>query len=354
MQKIISIAISGVGNRALPKNQNKTNWIGWINQIKKSNKFNLVAAHDISMKPLNKLVEKKFLKPNKIYTNFNKMLENEKLDAILISNPVKFHYYCIKKSLEKKLYILVEKPFVSNLKEAQALLKQKNNKNISVVQNWRTKDSSRILRNFIKSGKAGKIGQIFFRYIRNRENPNYPKYLFKEDSPALYAMGIHHLDLFRYLLNDEIKIVSGRFFKPYWSLYSSSTGVNLTLITKKKTIITYTSTLSSLSKVSSQESCIINGSKGSIFNESDWFEPHLIFKKKGSNKKQKLTAKVKKISTYDQYNISDLFILNNLYDFIVKKRKPICSARDAFNTIKLLHYCKKACMQKKEIKVPIK
>ena len=56
------------------------------------------------------------------------MLENEKLDAILISNPVKFHYHFIKKSLEKKLYILVEKPFVSNLKEAQALLKQKNSK----------------------------------------------------------------------------------------------------------------------------------------------------------------------------------------------------------------------------------
>ena len=52
MQKIISIAISGVGNRTLPKNQNKTNWIGWINQIRKSNKFNLVAAHDISMKSL--------------------------------------------------------------------------------------------------------------------------------------------------------------------------------------------------------------------------------------------------------------------------------------------------------------
>ena len=82
MQKIISIAISGVGNRALPKNQNKTNWIGWINQIRKSNKFNLVAAHDISMKPLNKLVKKKFLKPNKIYTNFNKMLELDKLEEM--------------------------------------------------------------------------------------------------------------------------------------------------------------------------------------------------------------------------------------------------------------------------------
>ena len=53
------------------------------------------------------------------------------------------------------------------------------------------------------------------------------EFYFKEKFPALYAMGIHHLDLFRYILSDEISKVNGSFFKPKWSQYSSSTGFNV-------------------------------------------------------------------------------------------------------------------------------
>ena len=38
MKRKISIAISGIGNRALPKDKNKAFWSGWVDQIKKSNK----------------------------------------------------------------------------------------------------------------------------------------------------------------------------------------------------------------------------------------------------------------------------------------------------------------------------
>ena len=351
MKKKISIAISGIGNRALPKDKNKAFWNGWVYQIKKSNKYNLVAAHDISNKQLKRLVEKKLLNSNQIYNDFNKMLKNEKLDALLICSPSKFHYEYIKKSLNNNLHVLVEKPLVSSFKEAVELLKHKKKKNISVIKNWRTKDVGRILRKFILSGKLGHVGQIFFRYIRNRENSSYPSYIFKEKFPALYAMGIHHLDLFRYILNDEISKVSGSFFKPKWSLYSSSTGFNLHLVTRKNTFINYTSTFSSLSNITNQESLIINGSKGSLINESNWSEPPLFFQKKNSSNKQNLTSHIKKTSINAQYNISDKMILENFYEVVLKKKKAICSFQDAFQTIKLLEYCKKACANKHEEKI---
>ena len=40
MTKKISIAISGIGNRAMPKDKNKAFWSGWVDQIKKSSKYN--------------------------------------------------------------------------------------------------------------------------------------------------------------------------------------------------------------------------------------------------------------------------------------------------------------------------
>ena len=351
MKKKISIAISGVGNRTLPKNKKKSYWIGWLNQIKKSRKYNLVAAHDISDKKLKRLVDQKIFKTTQVYKNFDEMLKKEKLDAILISSPSRFHFRYISKALKKNLYLLVEKPVVANFVQAQRLMKLKKKKNISVIQNWRTKDVGRILKKAISSGKIGNVGQVFFRYIRNRENPSYPDYIFEEKFPALYAMGIHHLDLFRYILNDEIIRVSGSFFKPKWSFYTSSTGFNLHLVTKKNTFINYTSTFSSLSNITRQESLIINGSKGSLINESEWLEPPLFFQKKNSKKKKNLTSQIKKISINNQYNISDEKILKNFSEMILKRKKPICSYEDSFQTIKLLEHCKRACLSKREIKV---
>ena len=349
--KKIPIAISGVGNRALPKDKRRTFWKGWIKQIKDSRKFNLISAHDVSTKKLKKLVDDKLLKQDQIYENFEKMIENEKLDAVLICNPAKFHFEYIKKALSKNLYVLVEKPVVSNFSEAKKLLKNKKNKKISVVQNWRTKDVGRILRKKILGGNIGYIGQVFFRYIRNREKSFYPNYIYKEKFPPLYAMGIHHLDLFRYILDDEIVKVSGNFFKPKWSLYSSFTGFNLHMVTRKKTFINYTSTFSSLTNINNQESLVINGSKGSLLNESNWLEPPLFLQKKNDKNKKNLTFNIKKKSIRSQYDISDKIIIENFYDFVSKRKKPICSYFDAFKTIKLVEYCKRACLSGRLVKI---
>jgi len=349
--KRLSIAVSGIGNRAFPNDKTKSFWKGWIHQIKNSEKYNLKAAHDVSKEKLKRLKKNKILKANQLYTNFDNMINNNKLDAILICNPSKFHFNCIKKALNKNLFVLVEKPVVNSFKEAKLLLSNKKNKKISVIQNWRTKDVARILKKNILDGKVGYIGQVFFRYIRNREKTYYPDYIYKEKFPALYAMGIHHLDLFRYVLNDEIIKVSGAFFKPKWSIYSSYTGFNLNLTTRKRTIINYTSTFSSLTNPDNQESLIINGSKGSLMSDSNWLEPPLFLQRKNDNKKINLTLNIKKNSINDQYNASDKRIIENFYDFVFKKRKPICTYEDAFKTIKLIEYCKKACLKKSQIKV---
>ena len=97
--KKIKIVITGIGNRALPKN-NKNYWHGWIKQIKSSKKFILLAAHDIAERSLKKILKKRLLKKNKIYKNFVRMLEKEKPEAVLISSPAKSHFKYIEISLK--------------------------------------------------------------------------------------------------------------------------------------------------------------------------------------------------------------------------------------------------------------
>ena len=337
--------LSGIGNRSLPKKSDQSNWLGWVELIKKSSAFELVAAHDISQEGLTRIMERGYLKENQTFRDFSSMLQNVKADCILIANPMECHHESIKAALQANLHILVEKPFVQSLTDGEELLSLIPSKKrvVSVVQNWRTKDVAQILRKAIKSGALGKVGHIFFRYIRNRENPQYPKYIFEEPYPLLYAMGIHHLDLMRYILDDEFITVQGNSFRPSWSLYQSDTGLNLYLETKKGTSVVYTGTISSMSKGVIQESLVVEGEKGTFVNESEWSEPPLWFYPRTGGIKIDLTSDIREKSVAEQYNKSDVLILANFYQSILGAEKPICTAQDAFESIRVLEASRKAC-----------
>jgi len=340
----IKIVITGIGNRSLPKQPESSNWAGWVKQIHKSNYFELVAAHDPSEDSLKRIIERGFLKQENTFKDFNQMLSETECEAIIISNPAEFHYETINKALNNNLYVLVEKPLVTKLSHGIELVnqnKKKGNK-VLVAQNWRTKDVGQLLRKYIQNGRLGKIGQIFFRYIRNRENPNYPEYIFDEQYPLLYAMGIHHIDLFRYILNDEIISVSAFSFKPPWSLYGSDTGMNLFMRTHSGTVINYVGTISSLNKAIMQESIIVEGELGTIINDSDWSEPPLYLIEKESNTKTALINTNDEPRIKKQYDKSDKLLLDNFSDVIRNTQDPICDAEDALKSVAVLEACRQS------------
>lgn len=353
MDKKIKIVLSGVGNRALPKVPETSNWIGWIELIRQSNQFELVAAHDPQESSLKRLLDRNILKSNQVYIDLDEMLMNSNAQAILITNPVQFHYSTIKKSLDKSLHILTEKPFVDDIDKGRALLKEIESKKVivSVIQNWRYKDVGKLLYKHINEGLLGRVGHVFLRYVRDRENPNYPKYIFEEKYPLLYAMGIHHLDLMRFILQDEFVSVNANSFKPAWSMYKFDTGMNIFLKTKKGVSVIYSGTFSSKNGVLAQESLLVEGEKGSLLNESQWLEPPLWFLSNSKKEKIDLTKDIVSKSEFEQYNASDETILNNFYNAIMGKEKPLCLAQDALNSVIALEASRISAETKKEVKL---
>lgn len=351
MKKKLNISISGIGNRALPIKPQSSNWWGWVELINRSEDFQLVAAHDVSRAAIKRILERGYLKSNHTFQDFDLMLKKVACDAVLICNPAEHHAATIIKALDYNLHLLIEKPFVNNLDEGKELIDliERKGKVAAVIQNWRSKDVGRLIYEAIQNNIIGKIGHIFFRYIRNRENPNYPPYIFEEKYPLLYAMGIHHLDLFRYVLKQEYYSVSGHSFKPHWSMYKSDTGLNLFLKTKSGVSIIYSGTISSRNNIIPQESLVIEGEKGSLLNESQWLEPPLWFYPLGKKEKINLTKKIKKGTVADQYNIADNYILKNFYHVIIDKKEPICSAKDGLQSVAILEASRKACETGKTI-----
>jgi len=353
MGEKIRIVVSGIGNRALPKDPDRSNWFGWIDLISKSGRFDLVAAHDPSEESLKRIVERGYLDQGDIYADLDRMLLNTDCDAILVSNPAEYHAGTMEKAIENDLHILVEKPFVTDMTEGQKIVDAIEAKGLvsCVIQNWRYKDVGRKIYQSLQEGLLGRIGHIFFRYVRNRENPNYPPYIFEEDHPLLYAMGIHHLDLFRYILNDEISSVTGFAFKPPWSMYKSETGVNLFIKTEKGIPIVYSGTISSQNSGILQESLFIEGEKGSLVNESDWMEPPLHFFPTGGKESLNLTEDVKHISTRHQYDVSDEYLLDKFYRSIAYGEEEICSARSGLMSACAVEASRLACETGKTISV---
>lgn len=353
MNKKIKIVLSGIGNRALPRIPETSNWLGWVELIRRSDEFELVAAHDPQEVSLKRLIDHNILRSNQVYQNLDEMLENSDAEAMLVANPAESHFLTMAKGLARNLHILVEKPLVSEIDDGKNLIKQIRAKKliVSVVQNWRYKDTGRLLNKHIQDGLIGSVDHIFFRYVRNRENPGYPEYIFKEKYPLLYAMGIHHLDLFRFILQDEYESVSANSFKPAWSLYKHDTGMNIFLKTKKGVSVIYSGTFSSKNSLLPQESLLIEGDRGSLFNESQWLEPPLWLLRNGSKEKLDLAKDIPGKSVFEQYNHSDEIILKNFYNAITGKEKPLCPAEDALNSVIALEACRLSAETKRTLRI---
>jgi predicted dehydrogenase len=70
---------------------------------------------------------KKYTKVN-TYSDYQKMIEEQKLDFVFIATPTKFHYPMVKYALEKGLHVFCEKAFCLKTSEGEELVSLANSK----------------------------------------------------------------------------------------------------------------------------------------------------------------------------------------------------------------------------------
>jgi len=146
------------------------------------------------------------------YTNYDDMIQNKELDAVLIASPSGFHCVQIEKALNANLHVFSEKPLGLYLEEAlqvqEAVNKHKDK--VFMVGFMRRYDKSySYAKKQIEEGKIGdpvlircygldptKAIDGFMTFAKN----NYSGGLFLD-------MAIHDLDLARWYLNSEAKRV---------------------------------------------------------------------------------------------------------------------------------------------------
>jgi len=98
----------------------------------------------------------------KYYGKYQDLIDDQDLEAVYIPLPNSLHYEWAKKSLNKGLNVLIEKPLTCSFKETKELVEIAKSKNLALVENFQFRFHSqlRYIKNLIKDRTIGDIRTI--------------------------------------------------------------------------------------------------------------------------------------------------------------------------------------------------
>ena len=144
------------------------------------------------------------------YTDYKVMLKREKIEAVSVVVPTKYHESVALECLNRNIPTLLEKPISDSLKSAKQILEQaeKSKTLLMVGHVERFNPAVVTLKKLIKEKKFGTI--ISLNSIRVGINPPPTK-----GSDVSLDLAIHDIDIFNYLLEEtpiESKLIKGKIF----------------------------------------------------------------------------------------------------------------------------------------------
>ena len=307
----------------------------WQRHLREQEGFELVGVQDPNPDSLAKAVEAGTVDETVTYSELDTMLDATRPDAVLVCPIISAHAPAAASALAAGFHVLVEKPLAISAAEGAELAARAETAGLmlAVVQNWRTKSVGQALRRAVADTLVGEVSHVFFRYLRDRELPHLPDYLFEEEDPILYAMAIHHFDLVRYVLGQDFVNVRGQATTPAWSRYRHSSVIQLWMELEGGAVVSYVATFSSRNAHLPLESLQVEGEQGTLYNESQYSEPPLLLSRRDDPQPLDLTADVQVRDQQGQYELADVELLRNFRAAVLDGEPLVADARDNLGTL---------------------
>ncbi|GAB4109222.1 MAG: Gfo/Idh/MocA family oxidoreductase [Phycisphaeraceae bacterium] len=152
------------------------------------------------------------------YTDYRKMLKEQKLDAVVVCTPNKLHAPQTIDAFKAGLHVLVEKPMAATRAEARKMIAagKKARKYLMVAMNQRLMPVHVKAKQILDAGQIGKV--IAFETSFKHPGPDGwsvdgAKSWFFKKVPAVMGvcgdLGVHKADLLRWLLGEEFVQAGG-------------------------------------------------------------------------------------------------------------------------------------------------
>ncbi|MBN2485125.1 MAG: Gfo/Idh/MocA family oxidoreductase [Bacteroidales bacterium] len=133
----------------------------------------------------------------------NDILSDPQIDLAIVASPNTEHFALTKKALLNGKHVVVEKPFVTEIKHGEELigLARQQGKVLSVFQNRRWDGDFQTVKEIIGSGQLGSISEYEVHFDRFRPEPDYSNWR----SHALPGSGVF-FDLGPHLIDQAIDL----------------------------------------------------------------------------------------------------------------------------------------------------
>ncbi len=195
---MVNIAIVGCGHWG-------PNYLRNFTQIKNSQ---VLICCDLLNRNLDKV--KQHFNSIETTTDYDKVIKNPKINAIVIATPAKTHYTLARRALLNNKHLLVEKPLCLTYKECMDLVKiaKRKKKVLMVGHTFLFNPAVRKLKQYIGKGMLGKI--YYLHATRTHLG------LIRDDVNVSWDLVPHDISIFSYLLGQmpiSVSAVGGAFLK---------------------------------------------------------------------------------------------------------------------------------------------
>lgn len=292
-----------------------------------------------------------------VYESAEALLEDEKLDFVIVATPNKYHAQYSVKAMENKKHVLCEKPMAGNLEDAKLMVDtaKKMGVKLMIGQNQRLAPAHIMARDIVKSGKIGKVltfsttfGHTGAEGWSISKSPD--TWFFNKEEAIFGAMGdlgVHKADLMRFILGEEFveasAIITTR-DKKYNDGSLIDVDDNAVCVLKSETGIVGTMAISWTYYGGETNATIINGTKGVLKVYSDPKYPIIIRYKDKKEEKLKIGA----IQTND--NQTDSGVSAMIVDNILNDTPVSISGYEGYKALEVIVKCVESAKTGKTMK----
>jgi predicted dehydrogenase len=156
-----------------------------------------------------------------VYSDYKKMMDESKLEFVVIATPTKFHYHMAKYALEKGINVFCEKPFSLTYSEGKELVDIAQSKGLINQVGYHNhfigtfRELKRLLENNILEGLIHFTGEAYGPVITKEKGGTW-RAKPEEGGGCLFDYASHVLNLIQEILGRPVK-VNGTLLKNYYS-----------------------------------------------------------------------------------------------------------------------------------------
>ena len=319
----IQIGIVGMGLRGRQ----------WVQALRRLSGYEIAACVDVDSEALQEAAAALRIPAQRCYARLEDALDDARPEAVIVATSIDHHVAPSRTVLARRIPLLVEKPFALTLRDARGLVAMASEAKVPLVvgQTYRYTGMNQTLRRFLRTGAIGRTGMVAYQVCRG--NAHIRSAVTALPDGILWETAVHHIDLFRYVLGQDVVAVTVESFALPWSRLGAGASVSILLTfadgARGVYTATYDSRPASWLRIVSERGILIPWRRWLVLLDGGRI-PRIV-------------------GTASHLVPPEAALIEQLARAMRTGEEPECSGRDNLNTVAVLEACARSAAERRPI-----